>query len=64
MRLDIFDLLGRRVARVIEGQLQAGLHEVRWDGSDRAGRQLPSGVYFFRLKNGTATATRKLTIIR
>lgn len=64
VRLEIFNSLGRRVATLIDRRLVAGNHELSWNGSDHTGVQLPSGLYFYRLKNGASTATRKLTIIR
>ncbi|MDZ7319583.1 MAG: family 10 glycosylhydrolase [candidate division KSB1 bacterium] len=48
--LKVFDLLGRNVATLVDGQLTAGHHEIPFDG-----RQLASGVYFYRLEvDGTA----------
>jgi hypothetical protein len=47
--LGIFDQQGRRVRQLVDGTLSAGAHEVRWDGRDAAGRQVPSALYFYRL---------------
>ncbi|NOT32777.1 MAG: T9SS type A sorting domain-containing protein [Candidatus Eisenbacteria bacterium] len=58
--LRIFDLRGREVARPRDGEWPAGLAAVAWDGRDRDGRSLPSGLYFARLKlaNGSESSTR------
>ena len=58
-RLDVYDLLGRRVDTVFAGQLQAGSHAYSWD----AGR-FSSGVYMYRLTTDTGSATRILTVLR
>lgn len=44
--LDVFDLLGRRVARL--GRVGAGTESIAWDGRDSSGRLVPPGLYFVR----------------
>jgi len=57
--LKIFDVLGRDVATLKEGTMQAGEHRVTFDA-----RNLPSGVYFCRLQSGSDTRTRKMLLIK
>ncbi len=58
--LAIYDVMGREVARLVDGNLEAGTHSVEWNGQDRAGRVLPSGVYIVRLlATPTAGATEQ-----
>jgi hypothetical protein len=59
VRLEVFDVLGRRTATVLEGSLPAGRHTAGWDASD-----LPSGVYFARLSTPTSTRTTKLVLLK
>ncbi len=47
-RLDIYSVKGRRLRRLLDGPLEAGRHELQWNGRDDAGRRLPSGVYLVR----------------
>ena len=49
VRLAVFDAQGRVVRRLLSGQRNAGLHVVRWDGRDDAGRPVAGGLYFTRL---------------
>jgi hypothetical protein len=62
--LSIHDLQGRRVALLIESPLEAGPHERIWDGRDQQGHDLSSGIYFLRLKAGTALLSQKLVLLR
>jgi len=62
--LDVFDVAGRRVARLVDGERTAGAHDVRWTAVDHAGRSLPSGTYLVRLRAGTATATARLALLK
>lgn len=58
-RLSVFDLRGRLVARLVDGILAAGRHEVPWQAPD-----LASGTYFYRLEADGGAVNRKLTIVR
>jgi hypothetical protein len=62
--LEIYDMQGRVVARLLDGRLPAGNYTVRWDGNAAGRVPVASGVYFYRLKIGDAVATRKLTVLR
>ena len=42
----VYDVAGRLVRTLVEGNLDAGPHEIVWDGTDDAGRRVASGVYF------------------
>ena len=63
VNLTVFDLLGRRVATLVDERQSPGEYLVRFDGSVRA-----SGVYFYRLEiqggGGTATAVRKMVLVK
>lgn len=58
--LAIYNLRGQRVATLVKGSQEAGNHVLQWDGRDAQGRELASGVYFYRLQAGNWVETRKL----
>ena len=65
--LTIYDLQGRVVRTLALGHQRAGLYHVRsraayWDGRNAVGEKVASGVYFYTLRAGDFTATRKLVI--
>jgi hypothetical protein len=62
--LKVYDLLGREVAALAEGETSAGEHRVVWNGVDSLGRQVSSGVYLYRLRAGGREATRKMLLTR
>lgn len=59
VRLDVFDLLGRRVSTLVDQQQSAGPHEVMLDGST-----LAPGLYFLRLAAGDRRTTQKVHLVR
>lgn len=60
----VYDLRGAVVARLAAATRASGWHAVSWDGRDRNGKPLPSGVYFVRTRLGKATASHKVTLLR
>ncbi len=64
VRLEIFDLQGRRVSRLLSGYLDAGAHSVWWDGLDERGRQMSSGVYYYRLHAGEFVEVKRMVLLR
>jgi 5'-nucleotidase / UDP-sugar diphosphatase len=50
VRLSVFDILGREVATLVNGQCQAGAAQVVWNGRDGYGNSVSSGMYFYRLE--------------
>jgi len=62
--LEIFDVRGRRVRTLLDGQhREAGDWSVSWDSRDDAGRIAPAGTYFYRLRANGATQSRKMTVL-
>ena len=61
--IEIVDIAGRRLARLVDGERAAGSHSVLWRGRDAAGRALPSGVYFCRFGAPGHYETRKMLLI-
>ena len=64
VRIDVFNLLGQRVHRLLDEQRAPGLHKVRWTGTDDRGSPVSSGVYFYRLTTGEVAETRRCMLIR
>lgn len=62
--LDISDVSGRRVTRLLDGVRPAGAGRVAWDGTDARGRPVSPGVYYFRLRAGDETQTRAISLVR
>lgn len=64
VNLDVFDIGGRLVTRLVTENQSAGDHQVTWDGRDEAGNVLPSGVYVSRLTTSRGVATKKIVVTR
>ncbi|MDX1547567.1 MAG: FlgD immunoglobulin-like domain containing protein [Rhodothermales bacterium] len=64
VRLEVFDVAGRRVRVLFDGSQPAGTHQVTWDGTDAAGRPVPSGVYLSRLRAGRLVEVHRMLLVK
>lgn len=60
----IFNLLGERIRTLVNERQAAGQHRLHWDGRNEFGRQVPSGVYLYRLRAGEFVQTRKMILMQ
>jgi hypothetical protein len=59
VKLVIYDIIGREIATLVNEELTPGIYEVQWDGSN-----YPSGVYYYRLKAGDYSDTKKMVLLK
>jgi hypothetical protein len=64
VRLEIYNVLGRRVITLIDKDQPAGEHTVIWEGKDAAGRRVASGVYLYRLTAEGFSQSRKMILLK
>jgi hypothetical protein len=64
VRLEVFDLSGRMIRKLVDAPASAGTHALFWDGRDDAGREAPSGILFFRLTSGGRSVLEKKVALR
>ena len=63
--LNIYNVMGQLVANVAKGRLDAGTHNVQWNGRDHNGNVLPSGLYFYELVGGKQfRKVKKMTLVK
>jgi hypothetical protein len=62
--LDIYNVKGEKVTTLVEQQLDAGTHTATWNGTDSVGKPVSSGVYFYRMKAGNYTASKKMILMK
>jgi hypothetical protein len=62
--LIIYDAAGRKVRTLVDGEIAAGVHRVSWDGIDGRSRAAAAGIYFAKMRAGSWTQTRAITLLR
>ena len=68
-KLQIYTVLGQRVATLVDDEVKAGYHQVHWNGLNEFGNQAASGIYIYRLEVEAANgeqfvATKKMNLLR
>ncbi|MCP4290812.1 MAG: T9SS type A sorting domain-containing protein [bacterium] len=64
VEVDVMDLRGNRVRKLMSEDLSGGSYELRWDGRDESGRMVNSGVYFARVRTSFGMQTAKMTLAK
>jgi hypothetical protein len=65
VHLAVYDIAGRLVRTLVDRRMGGGTERtVTWDGTDRWGRQVQSGVYFYKVSTPTFTVTKKMTLLK
>lgn len=64
MTLTVYDILGRELVTLVDGFKSAGRYSITWDGSNREGNRVSSGVYFYRLKADDFVEARKMIFLK
>ena len=62
--LDIYNVIGQHVRTLVNGAQSSGSHQVAWNARDEAGRNVASGLYFYRLRAGETVLSRSMLYIK
>jgi hypothetical protein len=64
VRLDVYSVTGQKVTTLLDSRFEAGWYDVNWDGADKNGRPLASGIYFYRLQTSDNVISMKMTLLK
>jgi len=62
--LIIYNILGQKVRTLVQDEKQSGTMSVAWNGKDETGKEISSGIYFYRLKAGEYSQTRRMVLLK
>ena len=62
--LAVYDITGALVKTLVDGFLEAGSHSIIWNGKDRGGSEVSSGIYFYRLIDSRGEDVRRMTLLK
>jgi hypothetical protein len=64
VQLIVFSATGQLIRTLVDGRVAAGSHNIVWDGRDAIGRDVASGLYFYRIVTAKSIAVRRMTLLR
>ncbi len=62
--IDIYNVKGQKVRSLLNENREAGTHSVVWNGKDDNGKNVASGVFFYRMKSGKYSSTKKMILMK
>jgi hypothetical protein len=62
--VEIYNIHGQKILGLLDETLAVGTHNVRWDGKDKYGNLVPSGVYFYQVRTSKYFQVKKMTLLR
>jgi flagellar hook assembly protein FlgD len=64
LSLNIYDMTGRLVSTLVDGNLKQGYHSITWNGMDSNGHAVSSGMYIYSLKGEGISITKKMVMMK
>jgi subtilisin family serine protease len=62
--LDIFNQKGQLIKTLLNTEFPAGFHQITWNGTDQNGSPVSSGIYYYRMRSGKYSSTRKMILMK
>ena len=62
--IKVYDVTGRRVRTLVEGEVGAGRRDVAWDLRDQGGNRVSAGLYFARMETSEKRATERIVVLK
>lgn len=64
VKVEIFDMLGKKIVTLADGKFNAGYHKLTWSGVNSSGRRVASGFYFYQIKANQYQAVKKMLLLQ
>jgi len=62
--IDIYNVKGQRVRTLVNEAKASGTHTVTWNGTDNNGRNVSSGIYYYKMSAGKFSSTKKMILMK
>jgi flagellar hook assembly protein FlgD len=62
--LSIYNIMGQKVAVLLDGYLEKGPGETIWDGVDQSGKPVATGIYFYRFESDEVSITKRMLLLK
>ncbi|MFC1887356.1 T9SS type A sorting domain-containing protein [Candidatus Cloacimonadota bacterium] len=64
VRIDIYNIKGEKVTTLVDEEMEAAFYTLTWNGTDENQKKVTSGVYFYKMKAGRYTSTKKMIMLK
>lgn len=64
VKIDVYNIKGQKVVNLVNKFANPGKYTITWDGNSDSGKKVGSGVYFYRMRSGNYTSTKKMILLK
>ena len=64
VNINIYDMLGRKIAQLVRSRQEAGDRSVQWNATDMYGKSVSAGIYLYQIQAGEFVQTRKMVLLK
>ncbi len=64
VKIEIFNIVGQKVAILVDGDMKPGIYAADWNGRDVNGKSVSSGIYFYRMQAGDFSDMKKMVLVK
>ncbi|MFL2983009.1 MAG: T9SS type A sorting domain-containing protein [Candidatus Neomarinimicrobiota bacterium] len=64
VNISIFNLVGQKVVTLVNQTMEAGVYDVKWNGTNKSGSLLPTGMYFYEMRTSEYHSVKKLVLVK
>ena len=64
VKINIYTLMGQKIATLVNGNMEAGRHNITWNGMDDLGNPVAAGLYLYQLEAKDFVKTRKMVLLK
>ena len=64
VQIEVFNVKGQKVRTLVNDHFGVGSHSVEWNGTDENGKSVSSGIYFYNMRSGKYSSTRKMILMK
>jgi len=64
VKLNVYNMSGKKIKTLVDVHKSAGIYNVKWNGTDSAGREMTSGIYFYKLQMGSNVQVKKMLFMK
>jgi hypothetical protein len=64
VKLNVYDITGKKIITLLDGAATPGPYEVKWNGKNKAGYKMPSGIYIYQFISAKYQASRKMLLTK
>ena len=62
--IEVFNIRGQKVTTLINEHMEVGDHTLVWEGTNKSNQKVASGIYFYKMKSGNYSSTKKMILMK